>query len=228
MDVTFINTGQLNYLDEPKPASLLVPEWYKQMDSYINKEKKPIGDGTSAGTIKRCMPVFDAITAGYIITTPTDVFVSQKDGEPYYEWASLSSINFHSVEQAPSHPNRNGLDIYPKFINFWGIKTPPGYSCLFVQPMHRPAPFTILPGVVDTDGYINAVNFPFVLNDKAFEGLIPAGTPMAQVIPFKREDWKMKIGTDKDIKDSINVAQKVRTRFFDSYKSMFRTPKEYK
>lgn len=228
MDITFINTLQLDILEQPKPASSFIPQWYKDTDSYINKEKKPIGDGSSAATIKRCMPVFDAITAGYIITTPTDVFISQKDGEPYYEWSSLDAIQFHNGSQAPEHPNRNGLDLYPKFVNFWGVKTPKGYSCLFVQPFHRDSPFSIFPGIVDTDKYFNPVNFPFVVNDKSFEGLIPAGTPMAQLIPFKRELWKIKKSTDKDLIELNKVSAKLKTKFFDSYKSMFRTPKEYK
>ena len=54
--------------------------------------------------------------------------------------------------------------------------------------MHRESVFTIMDGIVDTDSYNALVNFPFFLNDWSYEGLIPAGTPMAQVIPFKRED----------------------------------------
>jgi hypothetical protein len=32
-------------------------------------------------------------------------------------------------------------------------------------------------------------NISFFLKE-GFEGVIPAGTPVAQLIPFKREDWK--------------------------------------
>ena len=228
MEITFVNLFNLPHIEQPQPADRFIPDWYKSQESYINGKKEPLGNGSSAGTIKRCMPVFDAITAGYIITTPTDVYVTQKEGEPYYEWPSMDSIGFHDVAQAPEHPSRNGLNLYPKFINFWGIKTPVGYSCLFVQPFHRKSVFTILPGIVDTDSYTNAVNFPFVLNDKTFTGIIPAGTPMAQVIPFKRDTWTASLGDAKDLENSIKVSNQLKTKFFDSYKSMFRTPKEYK
>jgi hypothetical protein len=213
----------------PKPATDSVPEWYKEMSSYIGEEKKPNGDGTTTATIKRCMPVFDAITGGYILYTYADVWISQKDGQPWYEWPSFGPISFHPVEQAPNHPNRNGhQESYPKWINPWAIQTPPGYSVLFVQPMHRKSVFTILPGVVDTDQYNAPVNFPFVLNDVTGEGLIPAGTPMAQVIPFKRESWEMGMGTQEDLQNLNKTTTRLRTRFFDSYKSQFRQPKEYK
>jgi hypothetical protein len=131
--------------------------------------------------------------------------------------------------QAPNHPHRNGHMIsYPKFINFWAIETPKGYSCLFVQPFHRDSAFTILPGVVDTDKYVQPVNFPFVLNDIKWEGLIPAGTPIAQVIPFKREDWNMEIGTISNIEKSNQVHNLLKTKFFDSYKNQFRSGTTYK
>jgi hypothetical protein len=227
--IIFTNIGGIPEEYGPKPATASVPDWYKNLPSYMGGEKKPTGEGSTTGTIKRCMPVFDAIVGGYVLYTNVDVWVSQKDGMPWYEWPSFEPISWHPVEQAPNHPNRNGHQAtYPKWINPWAIQTPPGYSVLFVQPMHRESVFTILPGVVDTDQYNAPVNFPFVLNNINFEGLIPAGTPMAQVIPFKRESWEMSIGTQEDFDKQNKTTIRLRTRFFDSYKSQFRQPKEYK
>jgi hypothetical protein len=226
MKITFTNTSGID-IEQPQPASKLVPDWYKNMESYIGKERKPTGDGGTPATIKRCMPVFDAITAGYIITSPADVYVSIKEEKQYFEWSSLGLISFHPVEQAPEHPARN-QHAYPKWTNPWAIKTPKGYSVLFTQPMHRESVFTILPGIVDTDTYTAPVNFPMVINDSNFEGLIPKGTPIAQVIPFKREGWQMEIGSKKELIEQHNITQKLQTKFFDRYKSMFWSRKEYK
>lgn len=207
----------------PQPASKFLPEWYKNMESYMGGKKEPIGNGQTSGTIKRCLPVFDAITAGYIITLPADVFISQKGGEPYYEWTNFGLIEFHPVEQAPTYPNTNGF-IYPKFMNPWSIQTPKGYSSLFVQPFHRDSVFTIMPGIVDTDIYYAPVNFPFILNDKNYEGLIPAGTPIAQVIPIKRNKWQM----NHNKLDFDPIMRKMKTKMFDKYKTMFWAKKDYK
>jgi hypothetical protein len=226
MKITFTNTSGAD-IEQPQPASKFVPDWYKNMESYIGKEKKPDGRGNTNATIKRCMPVFDAITAGYIITLPADVYVSVPDNNQYFQWSALGLVGFHPIEQAPEHPTRNKYP-YPKWTNPWAIKTPRGYSTLFVQPMHRESVFTILPGIVDTDTYTAPVNFPFVINDPNFEGLIPKGTPIAQVIPFKRENWQMEIGSEKDIIQQNNITQKLQTKFFDRYKSMFWSRKEYK
>lgn len=228
MDIIFTNTGGIPEEYAPKPASKYIPDWYKNLESYLNGSKKPDGQGSSWATAKRCMPIFDAISAGYIIVSPADVYVSQRDGQPYYEWASFGLIQFHPKEQAPEHPHRNGVEAFPKWINYWAIKTPKGYSTLFVQPFHREAVFSILPGVVDTDAYTNPVNFPFVLNDPKFEGVIPAGTPIAQVIPFKRESWKISFGGEKELIEKNKVQTLLNSQFFDRYKNMFRTNKEYK
>jgi len=230
MKITFTNTFETPDKYGPKPSSASVPEWYKSVSSYrFTGEKKPMGDGSTPATIKRCMPVFDAITSGYILHTYVDIWVSQRDGQPWYEWPSFKAIDFHPIDQAPNHPNRNGHELsYPKWINSWAVKTPKGYSTLFVQPFHRESIFSILPGVVDTDTYDVPVNFPFVLNDTSFEGLIPAGTPMVQVIPFKRESWEMEIGDKKDFDQQNKNNILLRTVFFDSYKLNFRQKKEYK
>lgn len=258
--IKFTNIFGIEELYPPEPASKNIPQWYKEMESYVGGgEKVPDGNGGTTGTIKRCMPVFDAINAGYIIKTPVDVYISQqeikytdkahfeKTGEeidiseeeikaqklpktvPHYEWANFGILQFHPIEQAPNHPDRNNHQgSYPKWINPWGVMTPPGYSVIFVQPWHRKSPFTILPGIVDTDTYISPVNFPFILNDTLWEGLIPAGTPIAQVIPFKREEWQMELGKEAELINTSKITTKLRTRFFDSYKNQFRQPKEYR
>ena len=154
-----------------------------------------------------------------------------KPTAPHYEWPFFKPIGFHPVLQAPTHPGRGSLSdgmSYPKWFNPWSIKTPKGYSTLFTQPMHRESSFTILDGIVDTDRYTAPVNFPFVLNDWDFEGLIPAGTPMAQVIPFKRDSWKMEIGKEEAFLEQKRNSEYLLTSFFDSYKNKFRENKSYK
>jgi hypothetical protein len=230
MKIIFTNTSGVD-IRQPEPASKFIPDWYKNMESYIGGEKKPTGNGKTSVTIKRCMPVFDAITAGYIVTSPADVWVSIKEIEgvksQYFEWSNNSLIDFHPIHQAPNHPNQKPY-AYPKWMNPWAIKTPKGYSTLFVQPFHRESIFTILPGIVDTDTYTASVNFPMVINDPNFEGLIPEGTPIAQIIPFKREGWQMEIGSEKELKEQYGVRQKLNIKFFDRYKLLFWNRKEYK
>jgi hypothetical protein len=211
----------------PVPSLKTVPDWYRQTPEYTSGERL-ITDGNTPHTVKKCIPVFDALTVGYIIPTYADVQVTQRDGLPYYEWPLHNAISFHPVEQAPLHPGRNDAP-YPKWTNPWAIKTPPGYSCLFVPPMHNPnGIFTILPGIVDTDTYTPPVNFPFTLDGVEWEGIIPAGTPMVQVIPFKRDSWKMEFGGDKEREEQARKTGKLRSLWFNSYKRQFWSRKEFR
>jgi hypothetical protein len=232
--IVFSNVAGAGEMYAPTPASENIPKWYKNMDSYRDGKKVIDENNKSTATAKRCMPIFDAINSGYIIYSHADLMVSQIQDEngksfPYYNWKNTAVLDFHPRWQMPEHPKDLGHIEYPKWINSWGIKTPAGYSCLFVQPFHREAVFTILPGVVDTDQYNAPVNFPFVLNDLTFEGLIPAGTPIAQVIPFKRDSWKMSVDLElKNVKDLTRSNKGISSKYFDAYKSLFRSLKEYR
>jgi len=226
MNIIFTNTSNNKSLEIPKSANNYLPDWYKNTDSYINKEKEPGVSGETSATIKKCIPVFDAITSGYIIVSVVDVYVKNENGKQIFKWPSLNPIGFHPVEQAPIHPARN-VHPYPKWINFWSIKTPKGYSTLFVPPMHRESVFVILPGIVDTDKFTMPINFPFTITDPNFEGLIPKGTPIAQVIPFKREKWVIKIGNKKELKKISMISDFLITKFYNQYKNFFWNKKEY-
>lgn len=225
--VTFTNVLGVAADYEPVPASKVIPTWYKETPEYVGG-RRTVLEGMTSHTIKKCMPVFDAMTAGYIIPAYVDVLVTQRDGVPWYEWPNHSAITFHPVTQAPNHPNGNGLPI-PKWSNPWGISTPRGYSCLFLPPMHHSHDvFSILPAVVDTDVYQAPVNFPFMLRDPNWEGLIRAGTPLVQVIPLRRGQWKSRIGGSADIKMQQETSNRVRSMWFNAYKRLFWTRKEYR
>jgi len=225
-EITFTNVLGLDFFP-PKPAVKEIPEWYKNTPEYTNNQGKKWINATTPHTIKKCIPVFDAITVGYILYTQVDIQISIQDDLPYYTWSDQNAIGWHPIEQAPLHPVRNEAP-YPKWMNPYAISTPPGYSVLFTAPMHRESVFTILEGVVDTDQYKSQVNFPFVLNDVKWEGVIPAGTPMAQVIPFKRESWEHKIGSNKELIEQEKIVRKLKTLLFNSYKRQFWSRKEYK
>ncbi len=227
--IIFTKVADVPELYFPKPSSQYLPEWYKKTNGYIGGKKDITINGESNGTIKKCIPVFDALTAGYILVTSYDIIVKKGDNgvQRYTTSNGEFSLQFHSTMQAPYHPKMNNFD-YPKIINPWAIRTPKGYSCLFLPPVHGGNGFfTIVEGFVDTDKYNAPVNFPFVINDTNFEGLIPAGTPICQVIPVKRDSWKMSIGEEKELNIYKKTDVTLRSRFFDRYKNLFWNRKEY-
>lgn len=207
----------------PKSAVHFIPSWYKEMESYSPAKRTP----ESLPSIKKCIPVLDAMTAGYIIVSFCDIYISIKDGEIIYQGSGYEKIiDFHPRKQAYKHPKVNDFK-FPKFLSPWGIQTPKGYSCLFVSPLHQDnAEIDILEGIVDTDTYHAPVNFPFVLKNPLKEMLIPAGTPIVQVIPFKRDTWSMSLS--KNIENATASEKFLNSSFFDRYKHKFWSRKSYK
>ena len=162
---------------KPEPASKSMPDWYRKMAGV---------QGTIM-TVKKCVPFLDAMTAGYTISLPVDV---NFDGKDFSELSKVVVVSMHHKEQISEVPILNGFSEQPyKWENFFTVTTPKGYSTLFVHPTNRyDLPFLSISGVVDTDAHPVPVNFPFFLKE-GFTGIIPAGTPIIQAIPFKRENW---------------------------------------
>jgi hypothetical protein len=227
--IIFTNTLKDLSLEKPVSSDKMIPDWYKKTNSYIGNKKIPHVTNKSNATIKKCIPVFDAITSGYIIKTTADMYISKQNDGLVCQSPSSEILSFHPLEQAELHPYKNkNMNFYLKFMNPWSIKTPKGYSCLFVEPMHQDLPINVFPGVVDTDKYFAPVNIIFSLKDPNFEGYIYAGTPIVQVIPFKRDYWEMNEGKNKDLLDSENVFKKIRSTFYDRYKNSFWEKKQYR
>jgi hypothetical protein len=61
---------------------------------------------------------------------------------------------------------------------------------------------------------------------KDFSGVIPAGTPIIQIIPFKRDDWSMNVVDDKQFKEHPE-AHEVENPPFNWYKRRWWTRKTY-
>lgn len=220
----------LEVLDKPFPAIQKIPDWVAKTPSYVGG--KPTIDNFSDpnSTAKKCMPLFDAMTAGYFIPLHTDLWI-EGNGTPNldmkWSWNTIQLVEAHSSDRYEFYPIPEGYNkLAFKWINPWIIKTPPGWSCLFTHPMHYDdLPFRSMSAIVDTDKHPQFINLPFILKDN-FNGLIPKGVPLIQVIPFKRGDFISEFSYDKDGYFK-NLWTKAHTVFFDRYKKFFRSPKKY-
>jgi len=234
MNINFIpfHKSENNSLIKPIPSLKNLPDWYKAKSPFTDGSKRDYAfpNGTRNVTVKWCNPFGDALGSGYFILLENDIQVRQIDGEENFVWTRGGDgfVGEHGKEQISPELIPEGFSHNPwKFKNFWGIQTPPGYSTLFTHPMNRfEFPFLTLSGVVDTDDYHQPVNFPFVIR-KGFEGIIESGTPIAQVIPFKRDSWKANFETySQDRLDEIQTPfRRVISR---TYKRGYWKKKEYK
>jgi len=228
--------GKLQF-PKPVPASSVMPEWYKETDLYTMGDKK-VGVTTEGGrvsnfSVKGCVPFQDALTSGYVFTTPCDIEVRlNNDGFFYINWvvSNYEPVSTHSEQQAGKIPISSQHSPFPfKWITRWTMKTPKGYSTLFTHPLNRyDLPFRSFTGVVDTDRHPIATNFPFqLLDQKEYPYIIPAGTPIAQAIPFKREAWTSQYEEEDEQEFAINI-DKLGSKIGRGYRTFWWEKKTYR
>ena len=176
-------------IPEPKPASKFIPEWYKSIPPTLDTKDHQNRPNLTA---KKCLPMIDAMTAGYVIPLAGDLGLKSSEDCNTIEVFNPPEIrlaDFHSLHQLG--PKAPGMPAPPvKFINPWIIKTAPGWSTLIIplvnSSLENPH-FTCLGGLVDTDKYAKEINFPAIWHTPNFDDYIPAGTPLVVVIPVKRD-----------------------------------------
>lgn len=176
-------------IPKPYPARKYVPEWYKALGNRVRGDDGKEESGFRTSTVKRCPPFLDAMQAGYIIPLAADVHmrVNEDCSSCEYRWDFYRTmIENHSMRQVEGIP---GMRMEPmKWMNYWSIRVPDGWSVLFVDPINRPnGLFTCFAGIVDCDKYEEFINFPFHWTRGPFDGVVPAGTPLVQVIPIRRD-----------------------------------------
>jgi len=258
----------LDIIPHPVPANKAMPNWFKKLKPVIENNEK-----ANAGTVKRCIPVLDAVSQGFIIPLWADLQVKilpiynfkDEDGKIVHQEARdnpkdlINTITNVTKEEIKGYEDSGELGIlckFPqidlgvgqllsshsweqvgnacdlkkfklgkallKFTNPWNIKTAPGWSVKFQNPANNwENDIQLIEGVVDTDTYYNEVNFPYVWTGSTIgEYIIPRGTPLVHVIPFKREEVELEVG-EINQKEKDKVFSKMHTKHFDRYKTFF-------
>lgn len=181
-------------LAPPAPARSHVPEWYRKATRFRGGDMKVSEYGLNKD-IKLCVPFLDALTSGYVVELPCDILIERDENGTSFFWhESIRPMEIRPKDMAATLPRPHGhdSDMYA-WNTYWGAITPPDYSILVTHPLNRfDLPFTTTSGIMDSDKYSIAGQVPFFLK-KDFSGVIPAGTPIMQLIPVKRESWKHQI-----------------------------------
>lgn len=211
------------FIPPPKPAKNYIPEWYKNMPPFAGGQTPTIKDHCRAdATEKLCMPLMDTFTVGYIQESWCDVHIRiDDDGNRKVIQANTSEqLITDRIERNYIIPdNSNNEDLHINWVTQWEPKTPKGWSTYYSHPFNQyDVPFRTIDGIIDTDRWWIGGSIPFVLK-KGFEGVIPKGTPIYQMIFFKRENWKSKILKYNDIK---NDRQKLYDKVFNHFHSGYR------
>lgn len=165
-----------------KPANQFKPEWLVHQRGYENSRDR----------FENCPGMHDWMVHGYIIPAYTDIHIKANVAgthvkvdaplkNPPGQMSNLVTAGLPPIEPSVKHEAL-------KIPMPWAIFTKTGYSA-HVLPAIYHSPFLrdlyVYPGIVDFDVF-HTINFVFTPLREC-EIFIQAGTPLLQVIPFKRE-----------------------------------------
>lgn len=236
-DITFYSTRPYNSTSNeysPIPAKTNIPEWFSKASKYWkNDDGSYIVDnfGERGLGFKSCPALLDTFSLGYLLKTPCDLAFYEYKGEIYVETPKGYEEFCARRERMPEFVAPHGYrQTHFHWWPNWSIETPKGYSVLVLNPLNRfDLPFLTTNGIIDSDMYSISGLIPFFLKEN-FVGLVPKGTPYAQIIPFKREDYKMKMvmhNKDEMFKKHMDTAKKFRVKGGGIYKKTIWVPKKY-
>ena len=255
----------VDVIPHPVPANKAMPKWFKSLPPRVKNS-----DVDHGRTVKKCIPVLDALSHGYIIPlwcdfhvsvdpiydlydesgelieasvvtrhdfdpigeTHNDIVIAKVDRVSARVWirpsmsiGGESDIGEHTWDQVGDLCDLKKFQfgkILLKFLNPWIIETPKGYSCKFTNPPNNWATdVELLQGIVDTDEYYSQVNFPFVwTGEEEGEFVIERGTPIAHVVPFKRESYTLDVGV-AELKRTTRIELLLSSVLSDRYRRFF-------
>lgn len=226
--VVFFGINSNNGFDKPEPSINNLPDWFKNQKRIVKDS-----NGNDVVTWKACPSLYDAFSAGYVYKTPCDIEVLDKNGVKFIISKDSNYARFVVYRgELPGYEIPKGFDkkSYVWQPN-WRTVLPNGYSALFVHPINRNnLPFHTVGGIIDSDMFSEYGSFPFFINE-SFVGIIPAGTPYMQVIPFKRDEWDSEIEMSDPTIENIsknNMTKKLRVSRGGVYFREFWNKKKYR
>jgi hypothetical protein len=219
---------------KPFPASQALPQWWKDATPYIKSPENPDGkkiiieNRESNASFKKCTPMLDLLSSGYIVPLWADVQIKiENNGHPLIRWRVLKDVFEFHLTQEVEIPNGYHKTQF-KFLNQWIPKLPKGFSALIIScPGYPNTPFRAIQAIIDYDKTTHPLSPPVFLKE-GFEGIVEKGTPMFQIIPFKRNNWTSKFSFLEDGQADINMDRDVKATTVNNYIKNVWQKKSYK
>jgi hypothetical protein len=183
IDFTARNEDVEACVNRPEPAKNFMPEWYKNMPATNPHDH--------ARTAKACMPFMDSFTSGYIQPLWCDVEIKGNKISFHSDFRPISTtegIKWHD-NLFPKYEGYKKIETH--WLTQWEPITTQGYSTLYSHPFNRyDLPFITLTGIMETDEFNTPGTLPFIIKED-FNGVIKKGTPIYQMFPFLRGNFKI-------------------------------------
>ena len=197
----------------PRPISEDYPKWLNDTNPDQNEF-----------SVNHCTPVMDYINSGYIIYNTYEYILKEKI-QNFQKGTELETVNPRPKLRAINPAVMGGsclpqkdIKSYFKIETDFKVITPPGYSCLVMQPFYDfNKDYQLLPGIIDTDKYDWTISTMGYTKNPDIR--LMAGDRLLQIIPFKRENWKMELHNNTFPTLLMHYIKGVYKTFFHSKKS---------
>lgn len=203
-------------------AKKVFPEWMKKQ--ILKKDVK----------FAKCPGMFDMAQQGYIISAWADIHIKANRQGAVIKVVSPDSprldaqpMDFNVVDGlAPIEESVKKVAY--KCPSPWFVFTKTGYSA-YVLPATLHSPFLdklyVYSGIVDYEKF-HTINFVFSpLRECDF--IIPAGTPLLQVIPFQNQEFSAEYGK-ATVLETDKATYALNSRVANIYRKMFHIKKIFK
>tara|TARA_Y100000004_G_scaffold183898_1_gene232284 strand:+ start:9874 stop:10632 length:759 start_codon:yes stop_codon:yes gene_type:complete len=192
----------------PVKANKFIPEWFKSMKpgtelaSFLEEFHGIFSD--NAHGARKCPAIRDLMFEGFIIPLWGKMYMGHEyddEGNKIQTHYGMTSSHALRYDFFGSHFEKQVGDMdvglakignaqrILKVESPYKIILPKGYNLMYIDPFyHFRKEIKVLPGLVEADkwGY---VTFPFSIEEPEF--VLPAGTPLIQAIPYKRNTDKL-------------------------------------
>ena len=169
------------------PAEERIPDFWKNVPTTVNHM------GISRGTMRTCPGVGELFRSGFILQNWIDYWISTDNNN--IQWAPEASAESHNSKQWGEYLKKY---YHLKLISPWRIKEKTGVQFLYTNCFWHDdefKPFVVNGSVEYKYQTTTSVNLlvPKAMYPKDI--LIPAGKPLAQIVPMSEKDVKIKMHT---------------------------------
>ena len=194
-------------------SNKILPEWFKELTPKFNHS----GIRGDALTVKRSPGIMRYLNYGYVVRTWTDIIITtdMKHGNVHFEYTEnehntgrknvfsylglnkpVSLMADHTFGIPSALPNAYFKNVL-KWSLGWHAWMPNGYDLWFAPMQYHFNPhFTPTTGILDTR-ITEQLNVQIFWHPQEEKVLIPAGTPLVQLIPVKRDELDFTIEADE-------------------------------
>jgi hypothetical protein len=186
-----------------------------------------VEDRESNASFKKCTPMLDMLSSGYIVPLWTDVQVTIENNLPLINWRTKKNVfELHNGQEVEIPYGYHKTQF--KYLNQWTPRLPKGYSALIIPcPGYPNTPFKSMHGIIDYDKSPHPLLPPVYLKNN-FEGIVEKGTPMFQIIPFKRNNWQSSFSFLEEGEIDRLLDRDIKSTLVNNYVKNFWEKKSYK